>query len=295
MRFNFFPAASTLGLLALGSLLTGTVLANERLIEEQRTLKHDARLTISNVAGEIRVTGWDKPLMDLRAVPGLAFEDLRITGDADDLRVEVKVPKKSRNVDGTELQLSVPHSVKLIVDAVSADVIVRELSGPLELKTVSGEITSHTKSRQVRIKTVSGDIVLEAPSERTELGSVSGDIEARGLLGELDAETVSGSVDLQMVDVRRLNAKAVSGDLDLRVDQLSDARIKAETLSGDVQLWLPDDSHADVELNTFSGDLSSALGPSIRRGAANHAFILGKGGNRIDLNSFSGDVDLRSR
>ena len=117
MRFNFFPAASTLGLLALGSLLTGTVLANERLIEEQRTLKHDARLTISNVAGEIRVTGWDKPLMDLRAVPGLAFEDLRITGDADDLRVEVKVPKKSRNVDGTELQLSVPHSVKLIVDA----------------------------------------------------------------------------------------------------------------------------------------------------------------------------------
>lgn len=295
MRLNIFSTASALGLLALGGLLTGTALANDRLIEEQRALNHDARLIISNVAGEIRVTGWDKPLMDLRAVPGLAFEDLQITGDANDLRVEVKVPKKARNVDGTELELSVPHSVKLIVDAVSADVIVRELSGPLELKTVSGDVSSHAHSRQVRIKTVSGDIVLEAPSERTELGSVSGDIEARGLLGELDAETVSGSVDLQMVEVRRLTGKAVSGDLELRVDRLKDARIKAETLSGDVQLWLPKDSNADIEMGTFSGDLSSALGPSVKRGAANHEFILGKGGSRIDLNSFSGDVELRGR
>lgn len=282
-------------LLALASLLAGPALAEDRTIEEQRALNHDARLTISNVAGEVRVTGWDQPKMQLRALPGMAFEELKITGNADDLRVEVKVPKKSRNVDGTELQLSVPHSVHLIVDTVSADVIVRELSGPLELKTVSGEVLSQGHSQRARIKTVSGDIVLEAPSARTELGSVSGDIEARGLLGELDAETVSGSVDVQMVQVRRLSAKAVSGDLALRLDRLEEARIKAETLSGDVELWLPEDSDAEVEMGTFSGDLATELGPTPRRGAANHTFTLGQGGSRLDLNSFSGDVDLRSR
>lgn len=281
------------GLLLCG-LMAGPAMA-ENTLEETRPLKHDARLSISNVAGEVLVRGWDKEQMELQAVTGRAFEELKITGDANDLRIEVKIPKDARNVDGTDLRLSVPHSVKLYVSAVSADVITNELSGPQELKTVSGDATVNGHSQKLRIKTVSGDIQLTAPSESTELGSVSGDINAEGLLGKLSAETVSGSIRTQVLKATEIRAKAVSGDLDLRLELQADADVRAESLSGDINLWLPKDSDTRIEMSTFSGDLDTELGPGVRGDRKSHEFTLGKGNGRVQLSTFSGDAELHQQ
>lgn len=287
MRHTFFRAALAAALVGFSSL----GLADQ--LEERRELARDGRLQIINVAGDIEIRGWDRPQMHLIADPGRSFKELKITGDDQALKVEVIVDKGRNNVDETDLVLQVPFDITLSVNVVSGDIGINALRGPLELRSVSGDVAVVAESEQVRINTVSGDIELSTPSLQTRLGSVSGDIEASRVLGILDVESVSGSVQVDMQRVELLDAKTVSGDLGLRVSLATGGRVNAETLSGTVSVQLPKDSNAQVKMRTFSGDVEPGFGHRSQRDEKDFSYSLGNGNGRLDLSSFSGDIEVR--
>jgi hypothetical protein len=106
--------------------------------------------------------------------------------DADDARIDFTV--------------RVPAGVKFASRTVAGDVNVNGLRSPVDVATVSGDVTVSTTST-ARASTVSGDVTAtfgETDGEEMEFNSVSGDVILRlaGNVGaEVSANTLSGEIE----------------------------------------------------------------------------------------------------
>ena len=71
-----------------------------------------------------------------------------------------------------------------------------------------------------------------------------------------------------------------------------------EGVGGDVDVTLPADASARISAETFSGDLDNDFGLAVEKddgpGSTMHG-KLGAGSATIEIESFSGDVNLRKR
>lgn len=279
----------SLALLIL-ALLPPAATAQSRPVRETRPLAADGHLHVENPAGSIQITGWDRNEVAITGALGANVEKLDIGGDARDLSVVVRYPARLRgSLDDSQLQLRVPASARLSVDAVSAGVQIRGVAGALQVQSVSGDLNLDVASGEVDASTVSGDLVLRAPAQLSKLNSVSGDLKAAGLRGQLNADTVSGELQLEGGPFRQVQLQSVSGDLNLALSLEESGRLQAETLSGDIQLQLAGGANAQLNLKTFSGDLHNEFGgdaQDLRKLSAR----LGAGRGSIDLHSFSGDI-----
>jgi DUF4097 and DUF4098 domain-containing protein YvlB len=128
--------------------------------------------------------------------------------------------------------------------------------------------------------------------------SVSGDIQMTGTQGDVSAGSVSGDIRLDRLRATSVSAHTVSGDVDVRVDELTGrGDLSFHTVSGDVTLELPKRLDADVSMTTVSGGMDSDYPITIGNGRMSRRRIearIGSGGRRLDLNTVSGDVKLRA-
>lgn len=293
--------------LTLGLALGGTLAHagdEGRPIDERRPLRNDAHVEVSNVAGAITVESWDRNELHLTGTLAEQVEKLEITGTDARLRIEVKLPKRARNIDETILHLKVPSGISLEAEGVSADVTVRGIKGDVEAASVSGDVELAVGSKNVEAQSVSGDVMVDAPAATvTRVESVSGDVTIRGAKGDVRGETVSGDVMVRGQTARRLEVQSVSGDLELDVELAADAEVEGETMSGDVRLIVPRLPDVRIELETYSGEIErSELLPDYKgphHGGDGHEGSEysrdGKGPGRVKLHSFSGDIEINKR
>ncbi|MGH8441726.1 MAG: DUF4097 family beta strand repeat-containing protein, partial [Nevskiaceae bacterium] len=262
--------------------------------KEPRPLKADARVVVKNVEGLIEVEGWDKRELELTGELGPDVEKLEITGNESSIRIEVKLPRSKHDIDGdTRLKLKIPYGATLEAQGVSADVRVRGLKGPVTAESVSGDVRLEVESAKIKGSSVSGDVVVDAPAKEARLNSVSGDVRARGIRGELRVESVSGDITIEGRELASLEAETVSGDVNLDVEPTREANISVETLSGEVTVTLPSEPQGEIRVETFSGEISS---PWWKIDEDEKEFRRdGTGKGRLSLHSFSGDIVVRRR
>jgi len=267
-------------------------------VDETHPIKAQGRIDVSNVAGSIEVATWSRNEVRITGELGEGTEKLEVSGDPGSMTVEVVTPKNARHLDDTQLSLTVPAGVTLKLASVSADIKVEGVQGDVAANSVSGDLTLDLKSKAVNVRTVSGQIQLHAPATHAMVNTVSGDVEARELSGSLQLETVSGDVHLEGGRFDKGEFKSISGDLELQMSLSKDAQLSGESLSGDIRLLLPADTSAAVSLHSFSGTLHSGFeaGRSASRDRGKKLdFTLAGGNARVDLSSFSGDIDVTPR
>lgn len=176
------------------------------------------------------------------------------------------------------------YEKSIFVEAVSGDIFIDEelKLNNVEIKNTSGDIAFNRtiSANEVKIKTVSGDIklndvnsnslILESTSGDINIGkttnfvdtkSVSGDITINGVNGNISIETTSGDISGYNFNIKeRSNAKSVSGDIKISLDNDSNCKIKTKTTSGDIKLpnginVVGNEPYAELELKTTSGDI----------------------------------------
>lgn len=114
---------------------------------------------------------------------------------------------------------------------------VNTLSGPVDIVPPAGQ--SRTFIERLSVGTVSGAVTLAAGS---------GDLFA---FGRLDAETVSGPVDIwYLADYEAVTLQTISGTVDAVISR--DGDIRAETVSGDIRLGT---GVGPVRAESISGDI----------------------------------------
>lgn len=296
-RHSFYPVVPFL--LLCGSALAGTP------IDQTRAVNADARIDVSNIKGQVTVSGWERSEVAITGTLGDGAKALLVEGGGAHLTIKVEPPDKQgwfswgadSRMGDTLLDIKVPKQAEMRIEVVSADLTLSGVAGRrLDVESVSGNLRLDSGAREVEVDSVSGDVDLAGNASRSHLESVSGNIRARGLAGELKLETVSGDIDAEGADYREITAGTVSGDINLRGSPASGMRVDVESMSGDVHLYLPADVSARLSASSFSGRIRSDFGsvtePDHGPGSRLDT-TAGSGDGNVRIETFSGNVDVR--
>ena len=222
-------------------------------------------VTVSAPCGTVRVVGSDRATVHVVGTvgDGQAFETAFASG-----RVKVDVDETGGCPD---LTIEVPAVASLELQGVATSFTVDGLRGGVDAETISGSIR------------VTGGV------RRLELESVSGTVFAEGASGTVTMETVSGSIELVRASaLTHVELTTVSGGITFDGALAAAGRLEASTHSGILRVRLPAATDARLSQTTFSGRIHNAFGTE-------GDFVLGAGTGRIELSTFSGDVEVERR
>ncbi len=279
---------------------TATVLAAcsapaQQQVDRRVATSAGGNVEVHNIAGSVRVVAWDRNEVRVTGTLGRGTErlDLESSGGGN-VEVRVVLPRGNgrHDVRGSDIEVRVPAGKSVSVNTVSAGASVSGVNGAVEVRAVSGEVMVEGRPRTVVAESVSGDVTVNATTREVRARSVSGDVNVSGVSGSATGSTVSG--DLTVTGSRLSGGfQTVSGDVRLKGDLDRSGTLDVKTHSGEVELAL-DGSPADVDFSTFSGDVDvDVSGAQVeRRSRREQQIRVGRGGSRVTVRTFSGDLRI---
>jgi Putative adhesin len=271
-----------------------------------RRIDADARgeVEIVNVAGSVRVTGWDKNEVQVRGELGRNVVRLDVERDGNHVLVKVALPKIGSS-GGSDLEINVPRNSSVTTNTVSASQVITNVTGAQRLQSVSGKLESQLGDSEFNAKSVSGSITLKgsqsagkpASTNQTRATTVSGDILIENAQGSFELRSVSGTIHVSARPLSRTFVKTTSGDLQLAGTLATDAAIEAETISGQLNVNLEGALDATFDIESHSGRIDNCFGPKPKRRSEHGPgtelrFQEGEGHSQVRLKTLSGSVRL---
>jgi DUF4097 and DUF4098 domain-containing protein YvlB len=279
-------------------------MAQPALAEEiERHAPADPRgeVVIGNVAGDVRVIGWDRNEVRVEADLAPGVERLEFESQGARTLIKVVLPK-GRNSGSSDLVVHVPRASSLSISTVSADQTIDDVRGAQRLRAVSGTINTDVWNEEFEINSVSGDVVVSGHGGKAiaRVTTVSGSVRLNEIGPELDLNTVSGDMQVRAAQLSRARIKTTNGDLDLRAALTKDARIDAEGINGDLRFRFSGAVDAEFNIETFNGDIDNCFGPKPRRTrefgpGIELRFKEGDGDGRVRIKALNGTVEICNR
>jgi len=271
-------------------------------IEKRAPADPRGEVEIVNIAGSVRVTGWNRPEVEVRGELDASAERLDFATDGPRTVIRVVLPRNRSGSGGSDLVVRIPETSALTVNTISADQEIDGVRGVQRLQAVSGLIHSETNGQDFQAKTISGDILVtggsaaKTPAVHT-VTTVSGDVTLAKINGEIDVESVSGDMTIEAGEISRARVRTTNGDMELQMRLLDNARLDAETINGEVSLRLDGPVNAEFDIHTFNGEIESCYGEaSVRsreRGPGHDLdFTRGTGSARVRIKTLNGGVNL---
>ena len=268
-------------------------------INQRAAADPSGAVEISNVAGTVRVTGWDRNEVEVTGELGEGTERLDFAVIDKVTRVKVILPNRSNNVEDTDLVVRIPMASRLAVTTVSADIEVQDVTGAQRLQTVSADIRTEAAAEDVECKSVSGDVAVHGSGKKAlvTITTVSGDAMALKVAGEVNANTVSGNLTLGLGETTRSRLRSTSGDLTMASVLAADGRLDIESISGDVRLELHGPVNAEFDVTSFNGEIRNCFGPkavstSEYAPGKELQFREGQGTGRVRIKTLNGDISV---
>jgi DUF4097 and DUF4098 domain-containing protein YvlB len=225
----------------------------------------------------------------------------------------IRIGKSRANVwDGVSISynITVPANTRVIARSGSGDLIIGDLSGPVEASTGSGDIRIGRTSEAVRATAGSGDIELDgARSVVARTGS--GSVRALSVGGDIEVHSGSGEVTVAQQEAGRVEVSTGSGDIEVRgargpmhvrassgdvtVEGTPAATWDVSASSGDVSVQVPADAAFDLDAHSSSGRIETAF-PVTTTSTLSKRELRGQvrgGGPRVEVSTSSGGIRIR--
>jgi len=280
MTRSLFSAGRWTALLVAGWLLLTPPSAHAqaaRTVNETISLDRDGTVELNAFTGAITVTTWDRAAVQI---------DVRIEGEEQEL------------VDATQIQIDGSGSrvtIETDYDALEERFLgIFDLGGDEDRPPTFYTLTMPATAA-LSIEDFSSDIEVTGLRNGLDLDTFSSTVRLRDMEGPIEAETYSS--DFEAVDLAgSIRFETFSGDATIVARAITDD-CRFESFSGDIELVLPADAGFDLDAEFgMGGDFSSdfALDNVDTEGDAYRGSVNG-GGPRIRFETFSGDLDIRSR
>jgi DUF4097 and DUF4098 domain-containing protein YvlB len=117
---------------------------------------------------------------------------------------------------------------------------------------------------------VETDFDIQVPfGTKLDVNSFSGSVEIRGVTGDIEAETFSGGIEIDVAtapQVPSLKAETFSGNIDARVPASASGKVRFNSFSGSVRSDLPISmtSSRGGRQTDVSGDIGNGDGPTLQ-------------------------------
>ncbi len=259
----------------------------------------DGTVSIENMAGSTKVTGWDRALVQVK---GTVCSDCELSLDGTEKRVKVEVESTHMNpmAAKADLEVMVPAGSMVKVEGFNAAISISGVNGTVRAETVNGSITHAGGSRDVQLQSVNGAVETNKASGRVHVEAVNGPVTVRDASGELEASTVNGKLLVAGGSFTRAHLEAVGGGVRFESAVAPKGSLGVETVSGSVDLFFAPGADADFTVTTFSGNVSNELGPAAQKKdeyspEKELTFTTGKGGTRVSVETLSGTINIRKK
>ncbi|MDX1660542.1 MAG: DUF4097 family beta strand repeat-containing protein [Gemmatimonadota bacterium] len=271
--------------------LFAPALAQEE-VERRFAVDPDAYVKVFVQDGSVRVTGWTK---DSIAVTGtVARGELFAGGEGRNAKLGVWTDTDTAP-GSARLIVRVPASATVWVKSESADARVAGVDAGVDVYSVTGAVRIEGEPRQVYAESMGGAVEIAADSPSVRAKSAAGEITFRGDTRDLTLSSVSGAVRVETDRPVRARLETVSGTVQWTGGIDRGGALDVITHDGSAVLDLPADVDADLEANTVRGSITLAREGANRVAAERLDVVLGAGGARVTVRTFSGDVRLRTR
>ncbi|MGD0963700.1 MAG: DUF4097 family beta strand repeat-containing protein [Candidatus Acidiferrales bacterium] len=198
------------GLLGIG--LPG--FASDQLFEKTFRLQPGGSFLLENVNGSVRVDGWNRDEVEVRAVKiakqdpiDLSAVKIEVENAPGQLRVHTLYPKDRGADVAVEYHVYVPSRILLS-----------------------------------NIVTVNGSVVVHGVEGEGDLRSVNGDVEVLRSSGRFSAKTTNGNVRLELSELRDgapMNVETVNGSVVLALPSKAHANLRVLNFNGEFSSELP--------------------------------------------------------
>jgi hypothetical protein len=272
----------------------------QRPIAERFAAAPDGYIRIQNIAGSVKVMGWDHDSVAVSGTvsdtPTERFEVQRGDGSVKlgiwDTTVESARP--------SHIEVRVPARSHVWVRTGSASVFVAGVTGGLDVNSVGGDIEVRGAPAGLFAESMTGGIVIDVNSATVRARTVTGTIRLHGVIASATATSVSGNTLIEDAVIDQGTFESVDGELRLVGNLSRGAALDFVTHGGAVELLLPAETHAEFRVSTYQGGMRSDFQVPIRTAASKikgseQTFTLGQGGARVTIRTFRGRVVIRSR
>lgn len=254
-------------------------------------------------SGSVSVVSHSKDMFMLseKAKDGIS-EDLRVHWWLEGTTLHVKFAASGAslrwfNTGHKELTLTVPEALSfdnVVIRAASAEIEAVNLAAEtLSVSTASGNMDINCAANTISLNSASGDIQLDQKDKAGEVSidTASGRIDANlSRVNTASLESASGKIQVTAVSVNSISAKSTSGAVSCELEA-TPSECKLHAVSGEVTLNLPDDSDFTANISTTSGDFKSDF--ALKKDGS--TYICGSGSAHIDIETTSGDVEIRKK
>lgn len=165
------------------------------------------------------------------------------------------------------LDVQVPTSVSLSIDVDDARLDLAGVGGArLRVDGGNQPVRVSSAAEVVQVRSRSGSLALDLSGSRLSVGTVAGDVDLSAPTPgvRLAAESVSGTLRLQVAEPGPMRVDNVSGRIELRTGQ-GQGPVSLETVSGDIELRLAE--QASAALRFAPGVRPVRLGTGLVAGA----------------------------
>ena len=286
--------------LVLATVLAGPAwLAAQTSVDQKRPAAPDAKVTIENMSGSVKVTGWDRPEVQVKGTLGDGAE-LSFDGSEKSLAIEVEAEHGNPMGIKSDLEVFVPAGSSVSVEGFQATISVAGVTGSVSAETVNGSITQSGAAKGVELQSVNGAIDVTKASGRLKAEAVNGAVTIRDASGELEASTVNGKLQVTGGSFDRVTLESVAGGVRFEGGLSARATLSVETVSAPVELFFPAGFGAEFSVSTFSGAITNDLGPAAEKSSRftpqkELSFTTGAGGARVTVETLSGAVGIRKK
>jgi len=243
----------------LACTLAAPAAAAQAPIHRGRAVAPDAAIRVFSLAGTIRVTGWSRDSLDVTAIVPSDGGEFYFGGGYAGVKFGVQPPVGVESFPGALLEVRVPAGAKVWLKGESSEILVADVTGQLDISTVTGRIVVSGSPAQLMAESMDGGIDAKVTSTLVRLKTAGGAVALRGTVTDASVSTVSGAATAQLGQVDRARLETVSGHLSFDAAPRPGGGYVLESHSGDILLRLPADFDASVELTALGGKVVNKL------------------------------------
>ena len=194
-------------------------------VDQKRPASPDGTVRIENMAGSVKVTGWDRAEVQVKGTVGSGGE-LGFEGSGKRIHIEIESDRNPMGVK-SDLEVFVPAGSSLDIEGFQATISVSGVTGSVKAETVNGSITQAGAAKQVELQSVNGSVDVTKAAGRVKAESVNGGVVLRDASGELEASTVNGRLQVLGGSYERAELESVSGSVQFEAALLARARSRS--------------------------------------------------------------------
>jgi len=275
----------------------------------------NVNIKICVTEGTLRINGWERDevrvFVHSGRLPGFkVLEKDAGSGKPNWLLVSnvaaegVRPAPMSECLAGSEIELDVPMKASLTLTGRVTSTVIDSIK-KVAVKTTEGDISLRNITGGISAETYQGNLQVEGSGGSVSLTTTTGNVLAFGVtpgqIGDLfRAKTTSGSVSLQQIDHRQVEASSISGSVTFNGKFLAGGLYNFKTSNGSIRMHIPFKSSATIKASYGFGQFVTEIPVKYvyeNKSPAGNNFqaLIGTGEANINLTTNTGAISIKKQ